>query len=86
MKENIYIEVFNPTWDNQLGRNKSYYIEVFNLTRNHQPKTYIEAQNLTMNTKWCGHPNDTLSFQIQISQFVEKLSNNNNKINFQNLS
>ena len=31
------------TWDNELGRKKNYYIEVFNPTHSHQPKAYIEA-------------------------------------------
>jgi len=31
------------TWDKELGRNKKYYIEVFNLTHIYQPKAYMEA-------------------------------------------
>ena len=31
------------TLDKELRRKKNYYIEVFNITHNHQPKAYIEA-------------------------------------------
>ena len=31
------------TWDKDLGKNKEYYIEVFNPTHNHQQKAYLEA-------------------------------------------